>query len=135
MDILPTSVHAAGGSLPDDRVYDGVDLMPYVSGTKSGVPHDSLTWRALPLFSVRQGDWKLWESVNDRTGVYGEYKLLFDLKSDLNEATNLAEREPQKVRQLEELAHQWAERMIGPKWPSRRPAHFSVCGTPFVLPI
>jgi arylsulfatase A-like enzyme len=135
MDILPTSVAAAGGTLPDDRVYDGVDLMPYLSAARAGVPHDALMWRALPLFSVRQGDWKLWESVNDRTGVYGEYKLLFNLKSDLNEAANLAEREPQKVKELEDLAHKWANMMVAPKWPSRRPAHFGVCGTPFVLPI
>jgi arylsulfatase A-like enzyme len=135
MDILPTSVAAAGGTLPDDRIYDGVDLMPYLTAARAGVPHDVLLWRALPLFSVRSGDWKLWESVNDKSGVYGEYKLLFNLKSDLNESTNLADSNPQKVKELEDLARRWARMMTDPKWPSRRPAHFSVCGTPFVLPI
>lgn len=50
LDVLPTSVAAAGGKLPEDRVYDGVDLMPYLSGKKSGSPHNMLAWRALPLF-------------------------------------------------------------------------------------
>jgi arylsulfatase A-like enzyme len=135
LDVLPTSVAAAGGKLPTDRIYDGVDLVPYLAGKKTGSPHNMLVWRRLPLFSIRQGDWKLWESVNDKTGQYGEYKLLFNLKDDLNETTNLADKNPQKVKELEQIAGEWAKMMIAPKWPSRKPAHYDVCGTPFTLPI
>jgi arylsulfatase A-like enzyme len=135
LDVLPTSVAVAGGKLPTDRVYDGVNLMPYLTGQKTGPPHSMLAWRALPLFSIRQGDWKLWESVDDKTGKYGEYKLLFNLKDDLNETTNLADKYPQKVKELEQLVHQWSKKMIDPKWPSKKPATYNVCGTPFTLPI
>lgn len=135
LDVLPTSVAAAGGKLPADRIYDGVDLTPYLTGRRTGDPHNSLAWRRLPLFSIREGDWKLWESVNDQTGRYGEYKLLFNLKDDLNETTNLADKYPQKVRQLEQDVHAWARGMVDPKWPSKPPKTFSVCGTPFTLPI
>ena len=135
LDVLPTSVAAAGGSLPADRVYDGVDLIPYLTAKKSGPPHDMVAWRRLPLFSIRQGDWKLWESVDDKTGRYGEYKLLFNLKDDLNETTNLADKHPEKLKELEGLAHQWAEQMTDPKWPTRTAVTYNVCGTPFRLPI
>ena len=135
LDVLPTSVAAAGGKLPNDRIYDGVDLTPFLTGQNSGEPHDMLIWRRRPLVSIRKGEWKLWESVNDETGKYGEYKLLFNLKSDSNEATNLAEKNPAKVAELEGLIHQWAKDMTDPKWPSRPPATFDVCGTPFTLPI
>ncbi|UWZ82824.1 sulfatase family protein [Occallatibacter riparius] len=135
LDVLPTSVNAAGGTLPADRIYDGVDLMPYLMGRKTGSPHDMLAWRRLPLFSIRQGDWKLWESVDDKTGKYGEYKLLFNVKEDLDETTNLADKYPQRVRQLEGLAHQWAKEMTDPKWPTRKTVTYNVCGTPFTLPI
>lgn len=135
LDVLPTSVAAAGGHLPGDRIYDGVDLMPYLTNARSGAPHDMLAWRALPLFSIRQGQWKLWESVDDRTGRYGHYKLLFNLKDDLNETHNLADRYPQKVKQLERLIHQWSRMMTDPRWPSKRPLRYKVCGTPFTLPI
>lgn len=37
-DLFPTSVAAAGAKLPADRVYDGVDLMPYLSGKRPGSP-------------------------------------------------------------------------------------------------
>ena len=135
LDVLPTSVAAAGGTLPIDRVYDGVDLLPYLAGEKTGAPHGMLAWRRLPLFSIRQGDWKLWESVDDKTGKYGDYKLLFNLKDDLNETTNLADKYPQKVKELEDLVHEWAKMMTDPKWPSRPSRIFDVCGTPFALPI
>ncbi len=135
LDVLPTSVAAAGGKLPADRIYDGVDIMPYLAGSKTDPPHDTLAWRRLPLFSIRQGDWKLWESVDDKTGKYGEYKLLFNLKDNLNETTNLSDKNPQKVKELEQLVHDWAKMMVDPKWPSRKPPTFDVCGTPFTLPI
>ena len=135
LDVLPTSVIAAGGKLPTDRVYDGVDLMPYLTGKKTGSPHDMLAWRRLPLFSIRQGDWKLWESVDDKTGKYGDYKLLFNLKDDLNETTNLADKYPDKVKELEGLVHQWAKEMTDPRWPTGRAVTYNVCGTPFTLPI
>ena len=35
-DIFVTSLINAGGSLPTDREYDGVDLVPYVAGDKEG---------------------------------------------------------------------------------------------------
>jgi arylsulfatase A-like enzyme len=135
LDVLPTSVAAAGGKLPTDRVYDGVDLMPYLTGKKTGTPHNMLVWRRLPLFSIRQGDWKLWESVDDKTGKYGDYKLLFNLKDDLNETTNVADKYPAKVKELEGLVHQWAKQMTDPRWPTSRAVTFKVCGTPFTLPI
>lgn len=135
LDVLPTSVTAAGSRLPTDRVYDGVDIMPYLIGEKTGSPHNMLAWRRLPLFSIRERDWKLWESVDDKTGQYGEYKLLFNLKDDLNETTNLAAKNPQEVRHLERLVQESAKMMTDPKWPSRRPPRFDVCGTPFTLPI
>jgi arylsulfatase A-like enzyme len=135
LDILPTSVAAAGGQLPKDRVYDGVDIMPYIAQGRRGTPHDMLLWRRRPLISIRKGDWKLWESVNDETGKYGEYKLLFNLKNDLHEDTNLADKYPDKVKELEGLIHEWSKDMTDAKWPSRPPVTFSVCGTPFTLPI
>lgn len=135
LDVLPTSVAAAGGKLPADRPYDGVDIMPYLTGKKTGSPHSMLAWRRLPLFSIRAGDWKLWESVNDKTGKYGDYKLLFNLKDDLNETTDLAGKNPRKVKELEQLLHEWSKPMIDPKWPSKAPTTYDCCGRRFTLPI
>ena len=129
LDIFPTVLAAAGGKLPTDRVYDGVDLTPFLTGAKAGVPHDALMWRRRPLVSIRQGDWKLWKDLN------GKYTLLFNLKSDLNETTNLAEKNPAKVKELEAALDKWSKDLQDPKWPSRPETSYNVCGTPFTVPI
>lgn len=129
MDIFPTVLAAAGGKLPADRIYDGVDLVPYLSGAKSGPPHDMLAWRRSPLASIRKGDWKLWKSVD------GKYTLLFNLKADPNETTNLADKEPARLKELEDAFARWARDMQDPKWPSRPNVTYDVCGTPFEVPI
>jgi len=134
LDVLPTSVAAAGGKLPGDRIYDGVDLLPSLAGKKSGRPHDELFWRREPLLAIRKGNWKLWES-KDKTGSYGDYQLLFDLKQDPDETTDLAATRPDKVMELDSLLHQWSQSMAEPKWPSRPPVTFDVCGKSFKLPI
>lgn len=129
MDIFPTALTAAGGKLPSDRVYDGVDLLPYLSGAILGIPHEQLAWRRTPMASIRKGDWKLWKSTE------GKFTLLFNLKDDPNETTNLAERNPAKLKELEAAFDQWARDMQDPRWPSRPHTTYDVCGTPFEVPI
>ena len=135
LDVLPTALAAAGGVPPADRVHDGVDLMPYLTGRKAGDPHEMLAWRALPLEAIREGDWKLWESTGGEDGRYGRYRLLFDLGTDLNEAHDLSASQTQQARRLAaELSH-WSGGMMAPKWPTKRPATYDVCGRTFKLPI
>ena len=61
--------------------------------------------------------------------------MLFNLKSDLNESTNVAPKCPDKVKELEGDIKQWAKDLKDPSWPSRPAVTFDVCGTPFTLPI
>ncbi|MDZ4760474.1 MAG: sulfatase-like hydrolase/transferase [Alphaproteobacteria bacterium] len=129
MDVFTTSVTAGGGKLLADRVYDGVDLTPFVTGAKTGEPHDMLAWRRTPHASIRKGDWKLWKSLN------GEFTLLFNLAADPNEARNLAASEPARLKELEAAFDQWASDLQDPAWPSRPAVKYDVCGTPFELPI
>jgi len=129
MDVFTTSLVAGGGALPADRVFDGVDLAPYITGAAAGLPHDQLAWRRTPHASIRKGDWKLWKSLD------GKFTLLFNLKDDPNEATNLAEAEPAKLKELSDAFDLWAKDMKDPAWPSRPFTNYNVCGTPFELPI
>lgn len=135
LDVVPTAVAAARGTLPTDRVYDGVDLTPYLTGHKTGDPHEMLAWRALPLEAIREGDWKLWESSGGENDRYGKYQLLFDLGDDLNETHDLAGSDPQQVRRLASQLGHWSGEMIAPKWPTKHPTTYDVCGKSFTLPI
>jgi arylsulfatase A-like enzyme len=129
MDVFTTSLTAAGGKLPTDRVFDGVDLVPFLRGQASGIPHDQLAWRRTPHASIRKGDWKLWKSLD------GKFTYLFNLKDDLNETTNLAASEPAKLKELNDAFDLWAKDLKDPAWPSRPFTNYNVCGTPFELPI
>lgn len=129
LDIFPTALAGAGARLPGDRAYDGVDITPYLQGVRDGDPHPQLMWRRQPLASIRKGDWKLWKDPE------AGYTLLFDLKRDPNETTNLAVRNPAKVRELEADIDRWARDLQDPRWPSRPPVTYNVCGTPFKVPI
>ena len=42
-------------TLPDDRVYDGVDLVPFILGETSGEPHPYLYFRADHIKAMRKG--------------------------------------------------------------------------------
>jgi arylsulfatase A-like enzyme len=129
LDLFPTVVAAAGGTLARDRIYDGVDLAPFLTGEVRGAPHEMLAWRRSPLASIRIGDWKMWKDLE------GEYTLLFNLREDANETTNLAQSRPDKLRELDEAWKQWARDLQDPSWPSRPHTTYNVCGTPFEVPI
>jgi arylsulfatase A len=93
MDILPTFVKLAGGEVPADRKIDGGDIWPLLAG-KSGAksPHETfLYYRGLKLEGVRSGPWKL------RLGQ------LFNLDTDVSEATNVAAENPEIVQRLQAL--------------------------------
>jgi arylsulfatase A-like enzyme len=127
LDIFPTSVIAAGDKLAEDRVHDGVDLMPYVAGNRKGAPHPELYWLRRPQASVIDNGWKLWISDD------GKVKLLFDLTSDPNEKNNLYDKRPDKVAALSKKLSAWRADMVEPLWPSIN-VNVNVCGQDMILP-
>jgi uncharacterized sulfatase len=110
-DMYATAAAAAGVAMPSDRKMDGVDLVPFVLGEGSGVPHRELFWRTGHYQVALVDGWKL--QVNDRNGPW-----LFDMNNDPTEQKNLAESEPARVAQLREAlaAHNAAQ--MAPAWPS-----------------
>ncbi|MCK5360196.1 MAG: sulfatase-like hydrolase/transferase, partial [Gammaproteobacteria bacterium] len=109
LDILPTIVSAAGGKLPSDRVYDGVNLLPYLKGDVNKAPHDALFWRVNWSAAVRKENWKLIRTPNNRY-------LLFDLLKDSREATNLSSSKPEIVSSLKQELEAWEKKLIQPLW-------------------
>jgi arylsulfatase A-like enzyme len=96
MDVLPTFVKLAGGEVPADRKIDGGDIWPLLAG-QSGAksPHETfLFYRGLKLEAMRSGPWKL-RLVNGQ---------LFNLETDIAEATDVAAQNPEVVQRLQALA-------------------------------
>ncbi len=141
LDIAPTAAALAGAKMPNGS--DGVDLMPYLAGGKTGTPNPVLYWRSGLNFAIRDGDWKMWEvnraepSDRPRTGAgavadgieakpssLGTYVMLFNLKSDPAEKNNLAQSRPEVVARLRTSLKDWDKSNVPPQWTSMRQSVF-----------
>lgn len=107
MDLLPTIAKLAGGSAPTDRVIDGKDIWPLLSGEdEAKSPHKAFYYYYKgQLEAVRSGNWKLHVArTHDRRGKEIDHPTqLYNLKRDIGEANNVAEANPKVVKRLEAL--------------------------------
>jgi arylsulfatase A-like enzyme len=115
LDILPTSLAAAGVEADPQWKLDGVNLLPYLKGENESRPHKTLFWRFGKQWAVRDGDWKL---VGANGGdLNGE---LINLADDISESNNLAAANPDKVRQLKSLYDAWSAEQAPPSAPQEQ---------------
>ena len=112
LDLFPTALALAGGKLPADRAYDGVDLLPFLTGKNKAAPHEVLCWRNGENAAVRKGNWKLFKA--------GDKYWLYDLSKDVGEQQNVADKHTAIVTQLKQELSAWEEKMKPPMWPCRR---------------
>ncbi len=144
VDFLPTLAEIAGAALPESQPVDGKSFLPllrgeraledraifwhyplYLSGSNrtnfipfpGGRPGEGPGWRTTPVSAIRQGDWKLLEFFED-----GHVEL-YNLREDIGERNNLAEKMPEKARELLEKLHAW-QRAVGAPIPrEKNPAY------------
>lgn len=109
LDVFATASAAAGVSLPSDRSYDSVNLVPYLHGDNRTSPHPALFWRFGPQHAIRKGSYKLL-ALRD-----GE-EHLFDLSQDIGEKTDLRDQRPEVVAQLKAEYSQWNSELHKPLW-------------------
>lgn len=109
LDVLPTLIAAAGGTIDPAWKLDGVDLLPYVTGAQKERPHQTLYWRFGEQWAVRHGDYKL---VISKGGT-GKPEL-YNLASDIGESNNLASSQPDKVAELQKLYDSWSSEQAEP---------------------
>ena len=96
-DVMPTLAELTGTVLPEQT--DGISFLPTLLSKKDQQAHDYLYWEFHELNgreALRSGKWKL-----IRQPIVGETILeLYDLSNDIHEDTNLAEKYPDKVKEL-----------------------------------
>jgi arylsulfatase A-like enzyme len=107
-DILPTVLEACGLPAKPDVHKDGVTFASLLRGGTEPV-HEALFWHfphygnhgSGPCSSVRVGDWKLIEWLED------DSVELFNVTTDLSEKTNVAAQHPERVKELRERLRTW----------------------------
>ncbi len=83
LDFAPTFLELAGRKVVKEDDFDGVNLMPYLTGQMSEEPHHNMHWRFTISAVMRDGDWKL-VRLPDRL------PMLFNLVEDISEQNDVA---------------------------------------------
>ncbi len=93
-DWLPTACELAGAQTPE--AIDGISYVPTLTGEPQPA-HEYLYWSFGKKKAVRKGDWK--------AVVPGAEKPmeLYDLAKDIGEATNVADRFPEVIREMKAI--------------------------------
>ncbi|MBQ7195469.1 MAG: sulfatase [Bacteroidales bacterium] len=134
VDIYPTILDFAGGSVPKDYILDGVSLKPLLLGQKKSIDRAPLYWhfpgyldkpcpggrdqifRQRPSTVMRKGDWKLtlyyeeWllDGGWDKRDTNGAVEL-YNIADDISETHDLASEMPAKRDELLKEMLKWIE--------------------------
>jgi len=122
IDLYPSTLELAGAKKPENYVLDGVSYVAHLKDpAHTKVERDALywhfpgylgagnnTWRTKPVSVVRSGQWKLIQSLEDRS------LQLYDLEADVGEKDNLAGANPEKVQELLGKLDAWREQVKAP---------------------
>ena len=121
VDVYPTFLDVAGASAPANYPLDGESLVPLLRDGGAALKRDAIyqhfpgylgagpgSWRTTPVGLVEVGDWKLME-------FYEDHRLeLYNLRDDIGEKTNLAEKMPDKAKELHAKLVAWREAVKAP---------------------
>jgi arylsulfatase A-like enzyme len=123
IDFYPTILEMAGVSKPSGYFLDGLSIGPLLKG-KGRFKRDAIfwhfpaylepynekqqPWRTTPAGAMRQRDFKLIEFFED-----GRLEL-YNLKNDIGERSNLAEKMPDKAKELHQLLVGWRKSVDAP---------------------
>jgi arylsulfatase A-like enzyme len=135
IDVLPTVAKLIGAQVPTDRVIDGKDIWPLMSGAEGAKsPHDILyCYYDRELRAVRDRQWKLvfphtYRSLEGRSGgrdgvpvIYTQVttpRALYDLKNDVGETKDVSKEHPEIVERLREAGEK-ARATLGDKLRNR----------------
>ena len=109
LDLLPTLASATGVSLENNKALDGVNRWDAVKGQGEN-------WRGQPLYfttnspiynrfmhGVLDDRWKLVQTIDHQRRDTSVETMLFDVKVDPSETTNIADKHPGQVKRLTKL--------------------------------
>ncbi len=115
MDLFPTLSEVIGASMPEDRVYDGVSLVPLLHGKPlaRSIDEPFYYYNCENLQAVRKGEWKLhlprkkeqlpfWDRNKSFLNV--SEPALYQMSADPGESVDVSAANPGIVQELESIA-------------------------------
>jgi arylsulfatase A-like enzyme len=122
LDLHATALAAAGVAVKPEWKLEGVNLLPFLNGERTGPPHAALYWRFGEQMAIRAGDFKLVRyDLNADTGTGARRqgvsaRKLYDLRADPGESKDLAAALPDKVKELQAQWDKWNTANVKPLW-------------------
>ena len=121
LDLTATALAVAGVDVKPEWKLDGVNLIPFLTGEKSGAPHDALYWRFGDQMALRVGDFKLvrYDSNADTQTGRGQpvtAAKLYNLRDEIGETKDLAATMPDKLKELQAKWDAWNATLVKPLW-------------------
>jgi arylsulfatase A-like enzyme len=123
IDFYPTFLGMTGlaGDSKHNSNMDGLSLVPLLKNPAAKLKRDALYWHyphyyptTTPVSSIRQGDWKLLEYFEDN------HFELYNLKEDIGEQNDLAEKMPEKAEGLRKHLDAW-RKAVDAQMPTKKP--------------
>lgn len=110
LDIVPTCLELAGIEPLAEWQLDGVNLIPYVLGHRTGLPHQTLFWRYKAWsqrpeqdgWAIRTGDWML-----VRNGWAQKPPALYNLQQDPQQLNDLSRMQPERMANMRKRWEAW----------------------------
>jgi len=101
--------------LPENpsRVRDGVNLIPFLTGEKEGVPHERIYLRMFDknVFAMREGIFKLVQPQKLKV------PRLFNLQKDISESKNVSDWNTYRFDRMKKEYENWNQELIPPAFP------------------
>jgi arylsulfatase A-like enzyme len=109
LDIFPTVVAQAHQPISTKNRLDGVDIMPYLSGVKTGVPHEFLFWRK---FDAQQ--FTVINAEGDKLISIKDTNTLFNLRENISEVSTKTKKDSLISAKLTSAYSKWVSQMSDP---------------------
>jgi arylsulfatase A len=130
IDLLPTCVTLAGGTIPSEPVIDGRDISPILLGKSTVSPRGAhYYFGAYQIQAVREGPWKLALMPQNLSmgmpvpkDAQTKQPRLYNLEDDIGETIDVAAAHPEIIARLSTLAKKMNAEIGGRDPAARRPA-------------
>lgn len=118
IDLMATFANYLGQELPKNSAEDSHDFLPYLKGESKALPRTTMVHNTFKdQYAIRDGDWVLidaktgvarqpsaeWLKKHDVPAYNNQAVGLYNIREDIGQKYNLAEKHPEKVKELQAL--------------------------------